>query len=106
MIQELAYRVLTFTGTASQTHCFLHIVNLVAKSLIRQFDVKKRDTDMALNVHVETGAYEEEDKDENIAADEDEDEEVAELDNPDGWIDELKHLSEEKREALEWIFIL
>ena len=76
MIWELAYRVPMFAGAASQTRCFLHIVNLVAKSLIRQFDVKKRDADMVLNVHVEMGAYEEEDKDENITADEDEDKEV------------------------------
>ena len=99
MIQELAYCVPMFAGAASQTRCFFHVVNLVTTSLIHQFDVKKRDADMALNIHVETGAYEEEDKDENITVDEDE--EVAELDSPNGWIDELEHLSEEEREALE-----
>ena len=101
MIQELAYCVPTFASAASQIHCFFHVVNLVTKSLIRQFDVQKRDADTALNIHVETDAYEEEDEDENITADKDKDEEVAEPDNPDEWIDELEHLSEEEREALE-----
>ncbi|PBK65454.1 hypothetical protein ARMSODRAFT_866429, partial [Armillaria solidipes] len=31
-----------FDGQASRTGCFAHIVNLVAKSLLRQFDPPKR----------------------------------------------------------------
>ncbi|KAF8546591.1 hypothetical protein OG21DRAFT_1373998, partial [Imleria badia] len=38
MIKALSKMVPTFRGAASHTRCFLHIVNLVAKSLIRQFD--------------------------------------------------------------------
>ncbi|KAG2740485.1 hypothetical protein P692DRAFT_201675684, partial [Suillus brevipes Sb2] len=38
MISELADNVAHFEGKNSQTRCFLHVVNLVAKSLIRQFD--------------------------------------------------------------------
>lgn len=30
--------VLMFAGPVSQTHCFLHIVNLIVKSLLCQFD--------------------------------------------------------------------
>jgi hypothetical protein len=40
MIRELERLVPTFAGFASHTRCFLHIVNLVAKSLICQFDAK------------------------------------------------------------------
>ncbi|KAG1797937.1 hypothetical protein EV424DRAFT_1271678, partial [Suillus variegatus] len=35
---ELAKRVQSFGGELSRTRCFLHIVNLIAKSIIRQFD--------------------------------------------------------------------
>jgi hypothetical protein len=39
MIEELANLVDDFPGPANQTRCFLHILNLVVKSIIRQFDV-------------------------------------------------------------------
>ncbi|KAF8546236.1 hypothetical protein OG21DRAFT_1375408, partial [Imleria badia] len=38
MVDELETQVLGFGGAASYTRCFLHVINLVAKSLIRQFD--------------------------------------------------------------------
>ncbi|KAG2737548.1 hypothetical protein P692DRAFT_201670425, partial [Suillus brevipes Sb2] len=38
MVAELAELVPHFSGPSSRTRCFLHIVNLVAKSLIREFD--------------------------------------------------------------------
>lgn len=41
MIEEMSDLIPTLTGAANHTHCFLHVVNLVAKSLIQQFDVKK-----------------------------------------------------------------
>jgi hypothetical protein len=31
-----------FGGAASHTQCFLHTVNLIAKSLLREFDVMKK----------------------------------------------------------------
>lgn len=41
MIDELHVHIPEFAGSPSHTRCFLHIINLVAKSLIHQFDVKK-----------------------------------------------------------------
>ncbi|KAG1718886.1 uncharacterized protein EDB91DRAFT_1066154, partial [Suillus paluster] len=41
MISELVNNVAHFKGKNSQTHCFLHVVNLIVKSLIRQFDPPK-----------------------------------------------------------------
>ncbi|KAF9226859.1 hypothetical protein BS17DRAFT_660413, partial [Gyrodon lividus] len=38
MIHELLTLVLTFGGSASHTQCFLHMVNLIVKMLICQFD--------------------------------------------------------------------
>src|SRR6266446_4851272 len=41
MIEELANLVDDFPGPTNQTRCFLHILNLVVKSIIREFDVPK-----------------------------------------------------------------
>lgn len=45
MVCELAKQIETFSGEVSLTRCFLHIVNLVAKTTIRVFDVPKKDAD-------------------------------------------------------------
>src|SRR6266481_8716404 len=39
MVEELAMCVTEFPGQANHTHCFAHIINLVAKSLLKQFDL-------------------------------------------------------------------
>jgi hypothetical protein len=41
MVEELATLLDDFPGPANQTRCFLHILNLVVKSIIRQFDLPK-----------------------------------------------------------------
>jgi hypothetical protein len=41
MVEELGYLVAAFDGEASQTRCFVHIINLIAKSMIKQFDTPK-----------------------------------------------------------------
>lgn len=48
MIDELANLAPDFRGASSRARCFLHVVNLVAKSIIRIFDIKKKDVDAAL----------------------------------------------------------
>jgi hypothetical protein len=45
MVEHLATLIEHFPGAANQTRCFTHILNLVAKSILRQFDVKKKTTD-------------------------------------------------------------
>src|SRR6267154_6375762 len=47
MVDKLAMLVPKFAGEASHTRCFLHTVNLVAKSLICEFDVLKKDAEHA-----------------------------------------------------------
>ncbi len=39
MIDELAIQLDDFSGSASRVWCFAHILNLVVKSIMRQFDV-------------------------------------------------------------------
>ncbi|KAA1479016.1 hypothetical protein DENSPDRAFT_751612, partial [Dentipellis sp. KUC8613] len=41
MVDELAELIDGFSGQVARTRCFAHVVNLVAKSLLRQFDVPK-----------------------------------------------------------------
>jgi hypothetical protein len=41
MIEELADLLDDFPGEANRTRCFTHILNVVAKSIIKQFDVPK-----------------------------------------------------------------
>jgi hypothetical protein len=86
MIRELAVKVLEFGGTSTHTRCFLHTVNLVAKSLIREFDITKRDADEALADGSEN----------NLELDLE-----GEVDNDEGWVDEVELLSEDERDALE-----
>ena len=44
MIEQLT-KILPDFSEVNRTRCFLHIVNLCAKSIIRQFDIQKKDTD-------------------------------------------------------------
>ena len=41
MIRQLEELIDEFKGQESQTHCFTHILNLIVKSIIWQFDVPK-----------------------------------------------------------------
>jgi hypothetical protein len=50
MIDALAELVVAFPGAANRTRCFAHILNLVVKVVIRQFDVPKAEADKVLDV--------------------------------------------------------
>lgn len=93
MITHLANIVEEFPGEANQTRCFLHILNLVVKSVIRQFDLPKEQADGILNIAKAellklAGNLELE---ENISQQEsgsDDDDNSAE-----GWVDECKKVT-------------
>jgi len=97
MVRELSDKVPAFGGVMLHTQCFLHTVNLVAKSLIQEFDVKKQDTDQALAdeeldelIQVDLEDLEEDDSSANLADD-----------NDSGWVDEVELLADDERDALE-----
>ena len=48
MIDELASVLEDFPGAANRTRCFSHILNLVAKSVMKQFDLPKAKAGEAL----------------------------------------------------------
>ena len=49
MIDELAELLDDFPGAANRTRCFTHILNLVAKSVMKQFDLPKARAGEALD---------------------------------------------------------
>ena len=91
MINELSVLVDTFAGTANHTRCFLHAVNLVAKSLIQQFAVKKgvAEDDELKELQRELA--------EEAKMEHDDDETGDEADNDEGLVDEMDEMTEEER---------
>lgn len=104
MVDELVDMLPNFSGQANHCRCFLHIVNLVAKTLLKQFDVPKKDAESALDnaerelLELAAGIELEEMVTVAEAGAGDKDDE--ENDNEEGWVDEMALLSEEERAAL------
>src|SRR5260221_1281624 len=99
MIEELANLLDDFPGPANQTRCFTHVLNLVVKSIIWQFDSPKSKNDKHLDeVTNEVLSFAG-----NIELEEDdmaEDGEDKEDDNVEGWIDERTLMTEAELEKL------
>jgi hypothetical protein len=49
MIDHLSSTVEDFPGSANQTRCFSHTLNLLAKAILKQFDVPKAKSDGVLD---------------------------------------------------------
>jgi hypothetical protein len=109
MISELA-NILPNFSEVGHTRCFLHIVNLVAKSIIRQFDLQKRQGDKYLDKAEQelrdlAGVDDLEDEQANHIMEHEIDGEIdvgdEANDNNDGWIDETMLLSPSERQRSE-----
>lgn len=105
MAEELEDLLPAFSSS-NRARCFTHVLNLIAKSLLRQFDVAKASKlDNELN--------EEEAELLNLATDleieelttaqenDDDDGEIEQDDDLEGWVDEVAALTPEEREMLE-----
>ena len=94
---ELADCIAHFGGPTTRTRCFLHVINLVVKSLIKQFDLPKEsldsDSDMARDLNHNDEA--------TIAENGDGDPDAEDVDNEDGLIDEIDQLTAHEHTALE-----
>src|SRR6266545_460372 len=105
MIKHLSTLIENFPGAANQTRCFTHILNLVAKSILRQFDVAKKTADDPpdLNEAFDTLALlAEELEDSGIPADNEVEDDGDGADNDDdGLSDERGGMSEEDVAELE-----
>ena len=104
MIEHLAVLIDTFPGAPNQTRCFAHILNLVAKSVLRQFEAPKKkkavdgkemdaveevEGDGDDNVACDSGAVDGEECDDEV------DDDIVD-DDEDGLPDELEDLSEDE----------
>jgi hypothetical protein len=109
MIETLGDLIDDFPGAENQTRCFLHVLNLVVKSILKQFDLPKSkekkkngDDDDNGNAEIIDQAVEEllklagdiDSEGELMASDEEED------DNDDGWIDECEDMTEDELREL------
>ena len=119
MVKELSHKLSSFDGEASRVQCFAHIINIVAKSVISQFDTPKKKERLSGNRASKDNiatADGENDTDlqellaeiSDLAGDHEEDEldeldEVAPEDREqdDGWIDERRNMLSEELKALE-----
>ena len=109
MVEELAKIVIEFPGEDVRVRCFLHILNLVVKSILRQFDkqktVKKNLAAEALaaldKLEREVGGSDDEEEVNAIkekASGSNEDEEA---DNMEGWVDEREGMDQEEIDELD-----
>jgi hypothetical protein len=98
MIEELANLLDNFPGTANQTCCFTHILNLVVKSILAQFELPKGKSKIADEILKLAEGLELEDE---ISAKESEEGDEDDDDNLEGWIDKREELSECQLEELE-----
>jgi len=94
MVDKLSELVSEFAGDASHTRCFLHIVNLIAKSLISQFDRKKGSKEVDNEVEALQWELIEETLPDEAGV-------KVEADNDEGSVDELDELTETEQLAIE-----
>ncbi|KIK32207.1 hypothetical protein CY34DRAFT_102051, partial [Suillus luteus UH-Slu-Lm8-n1] len=97
LVTELIDLVPHFTGEASRTQCFLHIVNLIVKSLLCEFDtLKKKGRERDEELDELTEDTELEDLQTQI------EDPNKDIENDDGWVDEETLLDHEERFTPEW----
>jgi hypothetical protein len=102
MIDELVDLLPNFPGAANRSRCFLHVVNLIAKTLLKQFEVPKKDVEAALDaaeqelLELAAGA----DMEELITVGEGGLGDDEDADDMDGWVNEMNLLSDDESEEL------
>jgi hypothetical protein len=103
MVTELAKLLRDFPGEANRTRCFAHIVNLIAKSLVSQFDVPKKQADEKLSAaekELQKLAQVLELDEVQTRLERTKQANDEEADDLEGWVDEVDQLSEEEQEQL------
>ena len=109
MIAELADLLDNFPGEANQTKCFTHILNLVARSIIRQFDIAKAQANEMLDdatkelaaLAVDLDIKEQISQEGQLGEGDGNNDGDANDDNVNEWSDVHVELSDEEREALD-----
>ena len=98
MIEHLAVLVDTFPSAANQTRCFVHILNLVVKSILRQFEgLKKEKVGADVTMEIDGDNDNDDDKEEGNSGSnegggnecEDVDNDVVDNEEEEEWLDEM-----------------
>jgi len=106
MIDELADLLENFPGPSNHTRCFLHIINLVAKTLLKQFDLPKKAAEATLDntekelLDLADGLDSEPLALETSVSEPGEGDDEPQNDNMEGWVDKMQKLSEDKHVEL------
>lgn len=107
MIDELAIQLNDFPGSASRVRCFAHILNLVVKSIMRQFDLPDKKMvgvmdDATRELHKLAGDIEHEDlMSQNGVGQKDGGGDVEGKDNVEGWVDVRDEMNADELAALD-----
>lgn len=110
MIGDLARRLADFQGASNRVRCFTHILNLVVKSMMHQFDVPAKWR--RLSSHTEdvtrdlidlAGDIEEEERMTEVEQEDtqDDSEEGPRHENDEGWIDERGNMIQAEIDELD-----
>jgi hypothetical protein len=106
MIEELAIQLNDFPGSVSRVRCFAHILNLVVKSIMRQFNVPDKKGDVTDNatreLHKLAGDIEHKEVlSQSGVGQQDGDGDVGSRDNVEGWVDERDEMDPDELTALD-----
>ena len=109
MIRHLEVLIDEFRGRKSQTWCFAHILNLIAKSILRQFDILRAQVnndhatvaliELAGNIEFEEEEMDEYGDNDNDNDNSDDQEEV--MENTDDWVNEREAMTMEQLAELD-----
>ena len=103
MVSEME-KLLTEFLEVNCTHCFVHILNLITKSLLKQFDMKqKTEEDLTDDKHELSDLAGNMQEEESIMAMENDtgDDDTADENDMDGWVNEMEHLTASEKENLD-----
>lgn len=105
MIDKLAGRLADFAGAPNRARCFTHILNLVVKSIMHQFDVPSTKSDVAdertHELYKLAGDIEAEELETQNEEEDPPEDEGSRPDNDDGWVDERDDMAGEDVDELE-----
>ena len=105
MIRQLEVLIDEFKGPESQTRCFAHILNLITKSIIRQFDVPKAQAnkvfDEATRALVELAGNIDVEEQEMAGENSDDGDDGEDDKNMEDWVDERGTMTAEQLTALD-----
>ena len=102
MVKALGRLNNSFLGAVSHVWCFTHIINLVAKTVLHQFNIARKgdDTDVDTDADEVAALLSEIAAGVDLKSVEDDNEGGENDDDIDGWVDECKDLSDEEHKEL------